>query len=103
MSAAISAGAVHYYVYYRVLPTHPAAAKAALARILTQLEERTGVTGRLLQRQDEPLLWMEIYEGVRDAHGFERVLSKLLAAADFTALLAPGSARKTERFVAVAP
>jgi hypothetical protein len=103
LSAATSEGAVHYYVYYRVLPTHAAAAKAALARIFAQLEERTGVTGRLLQRQDEPLLWMEIYEGVRDAHGFERVLSESLAAADFTALLAPGSVRKIERFVAVAP
>ena len=103
MSAATSAGAVHYYVYYRVLPTHAAAAKAALARILAQVEERTGVAGRLLQRQDEPLLWMEIYENVRDGHDFERVLAELLAAADFAAVLAPGSARKTERFVAVAP
>lgn len=102
MSVVTSTGTVHYYVYYRVLPTHVAAAKAALARILAQLEERTGVAGRLLQRQDEPLMWMEIYEGVRDGRGFERVLSELLATADFTALLAPGSARTTERFVAVA-
>ncbi len=102
MSAATGASAVHYYVYYRVLPTHAAAAKAALVRILAQLEARTGVAGRLLQRQDDPLLWMEIYEGVRDGRVFERVLSELLDAGDFTALLAPGSARQIERFVTVA-
>jgi hypothetical protein len=103
LSAASSADAVNYYVYYRVLPTHAAAAKTALALILAQLEERTGVTGRLLQRQNEPLLWMEIYEGVRDGRAFERALEELLVAANFAALLAPGSARKIERFVAAAP
>ena len=102
MSAAAS-GAVNYYVYYRVLPTHVAAARAVIAHLFTQLEERTGVSGRLLQRQDESLLWMEIYEGVQDTREFERVLAELLAKADFFVNLTPGAERKTERFVAAGP
>ena len=100
MSAAASGGAVHFYVYYRVLPTHVDAARAVIARLFTQLEERIGVSGRLLQRQDESLLWMEIYEGVRDVREFERVLAELVAKADFFVHLTPGAERKTERFVA---
>lgn len=91
---------VHCYVYYRVRSTHVVAARQAVARLLSTLEQRTGVSGRLLRRQGEPLLWMEIYEGVRDAQAFERELAKLVAQANFSALLAPGSERKTERFVA---
>ena len=100
MSAADSGGTVHYYVYYRVLPTHVAAARAVIVRLFTQLEERTGVSGRLLQRQDESLLWMELYEGVNDAREFERVLAELVAKADFFIHLTPGTERKIERFVA---
>ena len=103
MSVTASGSAVHYYVYYRVLPTHAAAARQTIARVLGQLEERTGVSGRLLQRQDEPWLWMEIYEGVRDGREFDRVLAELLAKADFSAFLVSGSKRRTERFVALAP
>ncbi|MEO8740620.1 MAG: DUF4936 family protein, partial [Casimicrobiaceae bacterium] len=101
--AAASGGAVHYYVYYRVLSTQVAAARAVIARLFAHLEERTGVSGRLLQRQDEPLLWMEIYEGVRDAREFERILAELLAETDFAVYLVPGAERHTERFVAAAP
>src|SRR5258706_11717245 len=60
-----SAVLVSYYVYYRVSAAHVTAARQAVAAMLTLLEQRTSVSGRLLRRQDEPLLWMEVYEGVR--------------------------------------
>ena len=95
-----SAVLVSYYVYYRVSAAHVAAARQAVAAMLTLLEQRTSVSGRLLRRQDEPLLWMEVYEGVRDTVAFEAVLADLLNASGLTALLGPGATRKTERFVA---
>ncbi len=94
---------VSYYVYYRVSAPHETAARQAVASMQLSLEQRTSVIGRLMRRQDEPLLWMEIYEGVRDAVEFEKVLSELLDASGLMVLLEVGVARKTERFVAAAP
>ena len=98
----MSAATVHYYVYYRIAIAHAADARRTIAAVLALLEQRVGVAGRLLQRQDEPLLWMEIYEGVRDPAVFEVTLAELLAERAFASFLAPGSTRKIERFVAAA-
>lgn len=99
----MSAAAVCYYIYYRIGAAHALAAHRAIAGVLSLVEQRTGVAGRLLRRQDEPLLWMEVYESVRDPTGFEAALSQSLDACDFASFLAPGSERRTERFVAVSP
>jgi hypothetical protein len=98
----VSAGTVHYYVYYRVAVAHAAAARRAIAAVLMLLERRVGVAGHLLRRQDEPLLWMEVYDGVRDPAAFEAALAQLLDERGFAGFLAPGSTRKVERFVAAA-
>jgi len=68
--------------------------------MLASLEQRTHISGRLLRRQDEPLLWMEVYESVRDTVAFDAALSELLSVSGLAALLEPGATRKTERFVA---
>ena len=99
----MSATAVCYYIYYRVSAAHERAAQQAIAGLFNSVERRTGVAGRLLRRQDEPLLWMEVYEAVRDPTGFETALSQSLDACGFASFLAPGSERRTERFVAVSP
>ena len=91
---------VHFYIYYRVAAPQVAAARAAIEAVLRALEDRLGVVGRLLQGADEPLLWMEVYENVFDPERFEATLGDLLAARRFVAFLAPGSARRIERFVA---
>ena len=96
----MSAGPVHCYIYYRVDPARSAAARETIAAVLASIEERAGVTGRLLQRQDEPMLWMEVYESVRDPARFESMLADLLDTHRFSQFLASGSARKIERFVA---
>ena len=99
----MSAGPVCYYIYYRVDPDRATSARRAVAALLAAVESRAGVVGRLLRRQDEPLLWMEVYENVRDPGRFEATLGDLLAARRFAAFLAPGSERRTERFVAPSP
>ena len=94
------ASPVHYYVYYRIAPAHAATARGVIEAVLRALEDRAGVVGRLLQGVDEPLLWMEVYESVRNPERFEATLDDLLAARRFAAFLAPGSERRIERFVA---
>jgi hypothetical protein len=94
---------VHFYIYYRVAASHATVARGVVEAVLRALEERMGVVGRLLQGADESLLWMEIYENVRDPERFEATLGDLLAARRFAAFLAPGAARRTERFVSPPP
>ncbi len=76
---------VHYYVYYRIAAPHAAAARGVIEAVLRALEDRAGIVGRLLQGIDEPLLWMEVYESVRDPERFEATLADLLAARRFAA------------------
>jgi Domain of unknown function (DUF4936) len=93
----------HRYIYYRIAAPHAAAARAAILATLNTLEVRAGIGGRLLAGEREPLLWMEVYENIRDTEGFEAMLDDLLAANGFARYLAPGSERRIERFVEQAP
>jgi hypothetical protein len=97
------ASPIHCYVYYRIAAPHAAAARGVIEAVLRALEDRLGILGRLLQGVDEPLLWMEVYEDVRDLERFEATLEDLLAARRFAAFLVPGSERRVERFVAHSP
>jgi hypothetical protein len=93
-------GPLHYFIYYRIDAGRIAAARAAVARLLARVEERTGVAGHCLQRADDALTWMEIYEPVTDAEAFEMHLREALAHSGLAACLAPGEARHDERFIA---
>ena len=97
------ASPIHCYIYYRIAAPHAAAARGVIEAVLRALEDRAGIVGRLLQAVDEPLLWMEVYENVRDPERFEATLEDLLTARRFAAFLAPGSERRVERFVAPSP
>ncbi len=66
---------LHYYVYYRVAPDSVGEAEAATEVILRTLEAEVGVSGRLLKKRDEPLLWMEVYENVPADEPFETRLA----------------------------
>ena len=96
----MSSAATHFYIYYRVAPKSAEQARRELAALMLALERQTGIIGRLLQREDEATLWMEVYEGVRDSADFQSKLDDLLRVHGFAQYLAPGSARKTERFIA---
>ena len=66
------------------------------------LEQRFAVSGRLLRGHNDAELWMEVYESVGNPAPFEAAMNKLLGETRFASWLAPGSARRTERFVAMA-
>lgn len=87
-----------YYVYYRVPTENAKRARAAVVTLQRQLTSVTGIGGRLLRRRDDETTWMEIYEGVADAAGFEAELAELVKHHGLAAMLVPGSSRKQEVF-----
>lgn len=94
---------VSYYIYYRVrTDISRAIAVAAIGRLQAALTHRAGVTGRLLQRDDDPQTWMEIYDNVSDAAAFDAALREEVEAARITSLLADDGKRHVERFVSCA-
>ncbi|HEY8622953.1 MAG TPA: DUF4936 family protein [Casimicrobiaceae bacterium] len=93
---------VHFYIYYRIAASHAADARIALAGVMHALEEQFAVSGRLLCAQNDAALWMEVYDNVGEPVRFEAALNKLLAQTRFASWVAPGSVRRTERFVALA-
>lgn len=72
---------LHYYVYYRVAPERVNEAREAAHQVQAIMATELGVTGRLLRKRGEPLLWMEVYENVPAARPFETRLANACAAA----------------------
>jgi hypothetical protein len=99
----VSPSPVHFYIYYRIAAAHAADARTALEGVMHALERRFAVSGRLLRGQNDAELWMEVYENVGDPVPFEAAMNRLLVETRFASWLAPGSARRTERFVTMAP
>jgi hypothetical protein len=90
---------VAYYIYYRVSAGHDARAFQAVRQAQTEVAAATGTRARLLEKRDEPDLWMEVYEGIADADAFERELTAAVGRHGLTGLLQAGASRKTEIFV----
>ena len=95
----MSPSPVHFYIYYRMAASHAADARTALAGVMAALEKEFAVSGRLLCAKNDAALWMEVYENVGDPVRFEAMLNILLGETPFATWMAPGSARRTERFV----
>ena len=88
----------HVYVYYR-LAGDAGAARAAVARVFADVEARTGVAGRLLERRLPPRTWLEVYEPVSAPAAFLRVLSAAVRRQRATDHAVDGR-RVVERFAA---
>ena len=82
---------MNYYVYYKVDRERLAALRALVDHLFQEIETRTGVRGRWMHRRDDPLTYMEVYEGVKDEKAFEALLEREGAKL--------GVPRKVERFV----
>ncbi|MCP5278765.1 MAG: DUF4936 family protein [Thiobacillus sp.] len=66
---------MHIYVWYRV-EKDDRDTENAVRGMMARLACRSGVAGRLLKKRDEPRLWMEVYAGVADQDGFERLMAQ---------------------------
>jgi uncharacterized protein DUF4936 len=88
-----------YYIYYRVTTEAASALESRVRAMQLALQIETGVGGRLAKKRDEPLLWMEVYEGVNVAVMFEQALAGLVATHRLTEGLQSGSPRRMECFL----
>ena len=82
---------MNYYVYYKVHQAELAALRALVDAMFRKIEKQTGVRGTWMHRRDDPLTYMEVYEGVKDEKAFEALLEREGAKL--------GVPRKVERFV----
>jgi hypothetical protein len=82
---------LNFYVYYKIESERLVALRALVEELFTKVERQTGVRGRWMHRRDDPLTYMEVYEGVKDEKTFEALLESEGAKL--------GVARKVERFV----
>ena len=92
--------AYSYYIYYRVTREKAAACEVRVLELISALKERTGVAGRLLKKRSEPLLWMEVYENVRDDAMFELELKQAATELKAADCLQEGTGRRLECFEA---
>src|SRR5262245_65886625 len=83
---AMPARAVSYFIYYRVALGRESLAREQVEQLQARLDRSTGVRGHLLTKRGEPNLWMEVYDAVRDPHGFERELELALRESGFDRL-----------------
>ena len=82
---------MNYYIYYKVEPEGLALLRTLVEDLFDKIEKQCGVKGRWMHRRDDPLTYMEVYEGVTDEKAFEALLEREGAKL--------GVPRKVERFV----
>lgn len=85
------------YIYYRVPVSAAAELRRRIVAVQASLAQSTESVGRLLSKADEPLLWMEVYEGIVDRLAFAAALEQAMAAQRVADLI-PAATRKTEIF-----
>ncbi len=81
----------NYYVYYRVDAARAGVLRIEIENLFSKIQEESGIRGRWLHRREDPLTYMEVYEGVSDDKAFDALLERSSAKL--------GLERKIERFV----
>ena len=92
--------AYSYYIYYRVTPEQAKSCESRVLELFTALKQATNVAGRLLRKRSEPLLWMEVYDNVRDDAKFELELEQATTQLKLSECVQEGSSRRIECFEA---
>jgi hypothetical protein len=90
--------AYSYYIYYRVASDHANSCESRVLELFSAIKQATNIAGRLLKKRSEPLLWMEVYENVRDDAKFELELEQAAAQLKVAECLQEGSTRRAECF-----
>lgn len=89
---------IDYFIYYRIDEGREAELLAALATMQASLHAATGIAGRVKRRLDDPLTWMEIYEGVSQQYAFEIELGSHVMRHGLLDLITAEGFRHMERF-----
>jgi hypothetical protein len=92
--------AYSYYIYYRVNAADTQTCEARVLQLISTLKSSTGTAGRLLKKRSDPLLWMEVYDNVRDDAKFELELEQTASQLKIAECLQEGSTRRAECFEA---
>jgi hypothetical protein len=92
--------AYSYYIYYRVAPARAESCELRVLELFSALKQSTTIAGRLLKKRSDPLLWMEVYENVRDDAKFELELEQATVQLKLLDCLQEGSSRRLECFEA---
>jgi hypothetical protein len=90
--------ACSYYIYYRVDPAKAGACEPRVRELLVLMRKVTGVQGRLMVKEGEANLWMEVYENVSDESKFEWELAEAAGKLKIQEYLQPGTGRHVECF-----
>ena len=86
------------YIYYRVDPKKAGACEPRVRELLGVIKKITGVSGRLMVKQGEANLWMEVYENVADSSKFEWEVADAAGQLKIQDFLQPGTTRRVECF-----
>ena len=90
--------AYSYYIYYRVAPNQAQTCEQRVLELFSLIKQSTNVAGRLLKKRSEPLLWMEVYENVRDDAKFELELQQAATQLHLAQCVQDGASRRMECF-----
>jgi hypothetical protein len=90
--------AYSYFIYYRVAPERAETCELRVLELFAAVKQSTTVPGRLLRKRSEPLLWMEVYENVRDDAKFELELEQAATRLNIQECLQADSSRRVECF-----
>jgi hypothetical protein len=89
------------FIYYRVAAASAEDVRVAATALLEGVERLCGVGGRLMQRADDALTWMEVYPQVSDPALLQAAIAQALPESGLELLLA--GSRHTEVFIEQAP
>ena len=89
---------VSCYIYYRVPEPHIAEASNAALRLIALMRDATGISSRIMKKVGDPLLWMEVYEGIDEADTFTLSMQNCLSQSGLEQFLEPDFTRHVEMF-----
>ena len=92
--------AYSYFIYYRVAADRAENCEARVLKLFSALKQSTNISGRLLRKRSDPLLWMEVYENVRDDAKFELEIEHAAGQLKLSECLQEGVTRRSECFEA---
>jgi len=90
--------AYSFYNYYRGDPAKAGACEPRVRELLVLMRKVTGVQGRLMVKEGEANLWMEVYENVSDESKFQWELADAAGKLKIQEYLQPGTGRHVECF-----